>query len=211
MGSDSLMNIRLPLILILLLGSSLATAQHVYRWVDESGETHYGHSVPPEHAHRGYERLGRDGTVRQRFAPALTPEERAERAERMALEAQLEAEQRSQETRDRMLLSSYGTVEDIETTMNMQLASLSAQRVHLDSGLAEQVRRFETQIARAAQYNRDGQPVPERLTASINDSQREARRLRQALADLDKREEAIRRQFEAEAERFRELTSNSQP
>lgn len=204
------MNFRLPLILVLFLATNVAMAQHVYRWVDDLGEVHYGHSVPPEHAHRGYDRLGRDGSVRERFAPALTPEERAERAARMALEAETEAEQRSQETRDRMLLAAYRSVDDIEASMNVQLAGLEAQRTQLELALAEAVRRFENQIARAAQQNRDGHQVSEQLTESINSSRRETQRLRQAIVDLAQRDEAIRRQFEAEAERFRELTSYSQ-
>ena len=68
----------IPLLLSLLL-CSLAFAQPVYRWVDDEGETHYGHSVPPEFKDRGYERLGPDGQVLQRVERALTDEERAER------------------------------------------------------------------------------------------------------------------------------------
>lgn len=204
------MTFRLSLILVLLLSANLAMAQHVYRWVDDRGEVHYGHSVPPEHAHRGYDRLGRDGSVRERFAPALTPEERAERTARMAIESETEAEQRSQETRDRMLLAAYRSVDDIMAGMNTQLAALEAQRTQIESALAEEVRRFENQIARAAQQSRDGHQVAEQLTTSINESRRETQRLRQAIAELDLRDEAIRRQFEAEAERFRELTAYSQ-
>jgi hypothetical protein len=198
---------RLCLILFLVLSSGLVMAQHVYRWVDDKGEVHYGHAVPPEHAHRGYDRLGRDGTVRERFSPALTPEERAQRAARLALEAEAEAEQRSQESRDRLLLAAYRSEDDIMASMAQQLTGLESQRVQLQNALNEEVRRFEGQVARAAQQSRDGFEVPEQLTRSIQESRSETQRLRRALAELDQQEEAIRRQFEAEAERFRELTS----
>jgi hypothetical protein len=201
---------RFSLLLIVLLASQAALAQHVYRWVDDRGEVHYGHAVPPEHAHRGYDRLGRDGTVRESVAPALTPEERAARAARLALEAEVEAEQRSQETRDRMLLAAYRSADDIEAAMTMQLAALDAQRGQINAALAEEVRRFENQIARAAQQSRDGFEVPEQLTQSINVSRAETQRLRNRLIELDQEEEVIRQRFEAEAERFRELTSYRQ-
>lgn len=201
---------RFSLFVMLLIASQAVLAQHVYRWVDESGEVHYGHAVPPEHAHRGYDRLGRDGTVRESVAPALTPEERAARAARLALEAEAEAEQRSQETRDRMLLAAYRSADDIEAAMLMQLAALEAQRSQLNSALADEVRRFENQIARAAQQNRDGFEVPEQLTQSINVSRAETQRLRRRLVELDEEEQAIRQRFKAEADRFRELTSYRQ-
>jgi hypothetical protein len=201
---------RLSLLLLLLLGAQAALAQHVYRWTDDRGEVHYGHSVPPEHAHRGYDRLGRDGTVRESVAPALTPEERAARAARLALEAQAEAEQRSQETRDRMLLAAYRSVDDIDAAMGVQLAALNAQRQRLNEALEQEVRRFEAQIARAAQQSRDGHEVSEQLTQSINVSRVETQRLRLRLAELDQEEDDIRQRFEQEAERFRELTSYRQ-
>lgn len=201
------MFMRLSVLLILLLAGNLAMAQNVYRWTDERGEVHYGHSVPPEHAHRGYDRLGRDGSVRQSVAPSLTPEERAERSARMAQEAETEAERRDQENRDRMLLSAYRSVDDIMETMAMQLASVEADRRRINNALSSAMRRFENQIARAAQHSREGQDVPEQLTQSIHETRSETRQLRRQLDRLDQREDTIRGQYEAEAERFRELAS----
>ncbi|MFU8831297.1 MAG: DUF4124 domain-containing protein [Wenzhouxiangella sp.] len=186
-----------------------ALAQTVYRWVDERGEVHYGHAVPPEHAHRGYERLRRDGSVRESVERALNPEERAERAARLAKEAEAEATLRSQESRDRLLLAAYNSEQDIVNTMDLQIAGLNSQRSHLELALKQSAAEFERLVGRAAQLTRDGQIVPPQLTSSIQNSRSLMQRYRQEMDDLDDREEAIRNHFADELERFRQLTGGS--
>ncbi len=185
-----------------------AHAQTVYRWVDEHGEVHYGHAVPPEHAHRGYERLRRDGSVRESVERALNPEERAERSARLAEEAEAEALLRNQESRDRLLLTAYNSEEDITVTMDMQITGLNSQRDRLELGLQQSAAEFERLVARAAQLTRDGQVVPAQLTSSIQQTRSEMQLARQELDELDDREEAIRNHFASELERFRQLTGS---
>jgi len=197
----------IPLLLSLLL-CSLAFAQPVYRWVDDEGETHYGHSVPPEFKDRGYERLGPDGQVLQRVERALTDEERAERNRERARQAQLESEQRSQETRDRLLLAAYKSEQDIINSLEMQVLSIDSQRKTIENSLQRSSSRFEGLVTRAAQLTRDGETVPVQLGENIEQARSEMRELRRGIEDLDQREAELRERFSAELERFRQLTQN---
>jgi chromosome segregation ATPase len=201
---------RFTCLLLATIVTSAAMAQTVYRWVDENGEVHYGHAVPAEHAHRGYDRLRRDGTVRERVAPAMSPEERAERAERLAREAEMEAEQRSQESRDRMLLASYRSEEDIINTMEIQIARVDAQRDNVNADLDRVTQRFETLIGQAAEETREGRIVPEQLRQNIQASRDRMAELRDRLDELDDEEEGLRNNYAAQLERFRELTGFGQ-
>jgi len=198
--------LRLLLILVLISGSFGLMAQTVYRWVDENGEVHYGHAVPPEHTHRGYDRMGPDGTVREHIARTLTPEERAELERQRELEAEAEAERRSQETRDRLLLAAYDTEQDIRDELNGQLTTLDTQRFSINQALSRNSTRFESLITRAAQFTRQGESVPVPLSRSIEETRAESRRLRDSLDELDQRESALRQRYAAELLRFRELT-----
>ncbi|MGY6631609.1 MAG: DUF4124 domain-containing protein [Wenzhouxiangella sp.] len=188
---------------------SIAQAQVVYRWTDEHGNVHYGHAVPPEHAHRGFDRLGRDGRVRERVERALTPEEIAERDARLAREAELAAEQARQDRLDQQLLSAYASEADIESSLNQQIATLDRRRATLQAALEEQTRRFENLVSRAAALNRDGQPVPAQLNQSIEEARNESRRLRGLLAELDEQELAIRARFAADLARFQAIQARS--
>ncbi len=199
---------RIACLFLATLVTSVAMAQTVYRWVDENGEVHYGHAVPAEHAHRGYDRLRRDGTVRERVPPALTPEERAERAERMAQEAEIEAEQRSRETRDRMLLSSYRRDEDIMETMEARIAGVNARRSEVQADLDQATQRFENLISQAAEESREGRSVSEQMRQNIQSVRDRMAQLREQLDELDDEEEGLRNHYAAELERFRELTGS---
>jgi len=194
--------------LVAILTAGQVAAQYVYRWVDENGETHYGHAVPTEHKDRGYERLGPDGQVLHRVGPALTAEERAERDRQRAIEAERQAEREAQNTRDQRLLAAYRSEQDLISARDVQLRSVDNQRVTIRTSMERSSRRFETLVARAAQLTRDGESVPEQLNANINQTREELRELRQGLADLDQREAEVRERFEQELARFRALTSS---
>lgn len=181
-------------------------AQSVFRWTDEDGHVHYGHAVPSEHRHRGYERLAADGRVLDRVAPAMTEEERAAEAERLAEQAELEALRASQALIDRRLLASYRNLADIEATRQSRLESLQAQRNALESSLALSQARFEDMVGRAGQRNRADEPLSPALEEAIGTAQAEIRRLRSAIDEIDQRKLSVEAGFDAEVERFRELT-----
>jgi chromosome segregation ATPase len=195
----------LTALLLLLTMSPALLAQTVYRWVDDRGEVHYGHAVPPEHAHRGYDLLRRDGSVRDRVEPALTPEERAQRAARLALEAQTEAERRNQESRDRLLLAAYRSEQDIIDSMELQVQGLNGQRSAIQTSLQRTLDRFATQVGRAAEASREGREVPDTLRSSIEETRDEMNRLRQEMAKIDTVEDELRERYASELDRFREL------
>ncbi|AKS40553.1 DUF4124 domain-containing protein [Wenzhouxiangella marina] len=194
------------IILTLTLIPELASAQTVYRWVDDEGEVHYGHAVPPEYKDRGYDRLGPNGMVVERVERALTPEEQAARDRERERQAREEIEQRNQETRDRLLLAAYRSAEDIVTTRDMTLRSLASQRETLQTSLDRTSQRFENLVSRAAQLTREGQSVPRQLSENIAQAQAEVRDLREAMAQLDEREQEQRERFDADLARFLQLT-----
>lgn len=194
-------------IVLLCMIAASVQAQVVYRWTDEHGEVHYGHAVPPQHAHRGYERIGPDGTVRERVERALTDEERAERNAAREREAELEAQRRTQESQDRLLLAAYSSEEDIVNGMERRLLSLEQQRASVRDSLRRASNRFEELVANAAHLTHDGQQVPDRMRQDIRAARDEVQQLRRTLTEMDEREQVIRDRAAAELARFRKLTT----
>lgn len=193
-------------IFLLTAWTSPVLAQTVFRWIDEEGRVHLGHAVPPEYRSLGFERLAPDGRVLETVPPELTPEERAAERERRRLQAQLEAEQASQATRDRLLLAAYRNEQDLIDTRNLRLDAMGQQRRALETSHRLAVQRFEDLVARAAELDRQSQPILPSLQASINESRTEIRRLRRALDDVDARMVEVSERFELELERYRTLT-----
>ncbi len=187
------------------LMTELALAQSLFRWTDEDGQVHYGHAVPAEHRHRGYERLAPDGRVIERIDRALTREERAEEARRRAEQAELEELRATQALIDRRLLASYRTVEDIEATRQTRLTSLQSQQNTLERSLQLSRERFEEMVGRAGQQDRAAEPLSPALESAITEAQAEIRRLSEAIEEIEQRKVAVDEGFDAEVERFREL------
>ena len=199
------MRLALTLLLLGLLMTDVVMAQFVYRWTDEDGLVHYGHAVPAEHRHRGYERLAPDGRVLERVDRAMTPEERAEEARRREEQAELEELRATQALIDRRLLASYRTVADIEATRQSRLDSLQTQQDTLERSLQLSRERFEEMVGRAGQQDRADEPLSPALESAISETQAEIRRLSEAIEDIEQRKIAVDDGFDAEVERFREL------
>lgn len=195
----------------LLLTASLAmAAPAVFRWTDPDGQVHYGHAVPPEFRSLGYERLAPDGRVIERIAPEMTPEERAAQAARLAMQAELEAEQATQAARDRLLLMAYRNEQDLVDNREARLEAMRQQRRGLETSHRHAVQRFEDLVARAASLSRDSQTVPQTLENSVTATQDEVRRLRAAKAEMDERMAAVEEQFDRDLQRYRSLTQRTE-
>ncbi len=191
------------------LMAEVVVAQSVFRWTDEDGQVHYGHAVPAEHRHRGFERLAPDGRVLERVDRALTDEERLAEAKRREEQAELEELRASQALIDRRLLASYRSVADIESTRQTRLDSLQTQQNTLERSLELSSERFEEMVGRAGEQNRADEPLSPALEAAVSEAQAEIRRLNEAISELEQRKRAVEAGFDAEVERFRELTETT--
>jgi hypothetical protein len=146
--------------------------QRLYRWVDRDGVVRYGDRIPPEYANVDRDILN-DQAVAVGFEEGeITPEEQAELDRRRAIE---EAEQLARDNaarRDRMLLETYITVEDIEDLRDRRLELLSAQIKVTELYVANLRKRLASLEREASVYKpysdkENAPPVPEDLALEM--------------------------------------------
>lgn len=183
----------------------------VYRWVDNDGVVHYGDRVPPQYAQKETTVLNGQGVVVGELSAEKSPAELAEAA-RAQQELQL------QKQRDTFLLTTYSSVQDIEQLRDERIGQLKGQLLASEQYIATLHERLLALQARAMLY-KPYNPVPgagrlpddlaEQLVRTLN----EMRTQHNALAARDQQEAAIRTQFQADIDRYRELRSaeGSQP
>ncbi|HMA97909.1 MAG TPA: hypothetical protein VKO38_00490, partial [Wenzhouxiangella sp.] len=147
--------------------------------------------------------------VLERVDRALTDEERLAEAKRREEQAELEELRASQALIDRRLLASYRSVADIESTRQTRLDSLQTQQNTLERSLELSSERFEEMVGRAGEQNRADEPLSPALEAAVSEAQAEIRRLNEAISELEQRKRAVEAGFDAEVERFRELTETT--
>ena len=179
----------------------------VYRWVDEHGVVHFGDRVPPQYAQKEATVLNNQGVEVGRLSAEKTPEE--------LIATEREQEQlRREKQHDEFLLTTYTSVEDIEQLRDQRLEQLKGQRVAAEQYIAGLHERLLTLQARAMEfkpYNTQSHArrMPDDLAEQLVRTVNEMRSQRVALATKDQQESAVRAQFQADIDRYRELRART--
>jgi hypothetical protein len=208
MNARSLRIVLPALLLAFLAGAADAQTdkKKLYRWVDKNGQVHYGDSVPPEYAEQDREILNRQGVPVGREEGTITPKEAAA----IAAADKAARDEKKRKLRDRVLLQTYQSVQELEVLRDTRLELVDAQLTIQEQSLANlraQRAQIHRMAARYAPINRkeNAAPLPEELTLDL---ERSANDIATQEANLLKRRderESIRLNFEADIARYKEL------
>ncbi len=183
-----------------------ASAQGVrYKWRDAEGNLHYSDSLPANAGKFGYDVISAQGVLMKRVEPAKSAEELAiaNAAAAKQRSAQLEAEARARS--DQQLLAGYPTETDLVQSHRQQLEMLQQTINSAQLGLQSQERSLADQLGVAADYERDGKPVPAKVSNEIGEMRTmiEGQHgvIARRKADLDK----ARARFATELDHYRAL------
>lgn len=209
-----LIHVRRHLLVLLLTAATAAASTQLaaqsnsskkggiaYRWVDEQGVVHYGDHIPPQYAAQDRSVLNADGIEVSHLDAQKSPEQAAaaEKARTDVLK---------QRQHDSFLVSTYTSTKDIESLRDLRLEQLQGQRAasaqYVESLRARlgtlQVRSL-TYLPYSANARRMPDDVAENLVRTLN----EVRQQTAALAATSEQEKDLRRQFDADIQRYREL------
>jgi len=183
------------------------TREAVFRCKDRQGQTHYGDSMPQECVGLDTEVLNDRGMLVRLIEGEQT---RLKRLEREAAEAKVRKEKEQRALRDRTLIETYLTVDDIERLRGQRLEQLNAQyRVTEQniSNLRERQTRLQAQIARFKPYSDDpnAPPLPEHLAAELVNTVNGMRVYEQSLTANRKEQAELNEAFDSDIRRFKEL------
>jgi hypothetical protein len=178
-----------------------------YRWVDDQGVVHYGDRVPPQFAQKEATMLNREGVEVGR----LSAEKTSEQAEATRREQE---QLRRQKQHDDFLLTTYTSVADIEQLRDERLRQLKGQRVAAEqyiAGLHDRLLALQARAMLFKPYNAESQArrLPDDLAEQLVRTVNEIHTQRTALEAKDQQESAVRSQFQADIDRYRELHAAS--
>jgi hypothetical protein len=204
--------VLLPAVMLAVLagaaGAQVDKQKKLYRWVDKNGQVHYGDSVPAEYAEQDRDVLNRQGLPVGREEGTITPEEAA--AKTAADKAARDEQKRK--LRDRVLLQTYQSVQELEVLRDNRLELVDAQLTIQEqslSNLRAQRAQIERIAARYAPVNAgpDAPPLPDELAADLARSSSDIQTQEANLERRRQERENIRRTFETDIERYKELRS----
>ncbi|MGE5153232.1 MAG: DUF4124 domain-containing protein [Bdellovibrio bacteriovorus] len=187
-----------------LLLPSLAEAR-VYRWVDEQGVVHYTDQIPPTQVDKGHTALSDKGIPLETVPPAQTLEELKREQELKRLRAEQERLLEQQRAADRVLLSSFRSVDDLIMARDGKLASVDVVIGVARSNIRREQQRLGQLRSEAADLERAGKPIPPHMEESIAKTERAIRDSYSSIVDRERQKEEIRVAFERDHKRFRQL------
>ena len=198
----------------LLLGITTAATgaerHQTYRWVDNNGVIHYGDRIPPEYAENESEILNDQGVTIGLIEGRKSPEQIAEEARLAAIEDEKRRVQQMALRRDRVLLETYLSVEEIELLRDRRLELMDSQIRVTEQYLKNLRARLEGLQTEASFF----QPYSENPDAAMIDNGL-LRELTHTKFSIDLYEDTVvngrqvqddlRVQFAGDIDRFREL------
>jgi hypothetical protein len=175
----------------------------LYKWVDKEGVTHYGDHVPPEYASQEQHILNSQG-YEIRHLDAQKSAEQAAADEQKNLDAQ------QRQLRDKNLLSTYASVQEIERLRDQRLTLIADQikvtNQFLDT-LNGRMKKMRADSMRFKPYSNDpnAPSMPDQLAEDLVRLSSDVRTQEQNLKQKHNEESTMSIQFESDIDRFKEL------
>jgi len=191
-----------------MLGEQSALAKNMYRWVDEQGNVRYSDQVPPDQIKHRRESLNDNARVLETVEKEKTKAQRELEKRLLILRKQQDDIITKQKSHDKVLQSTFRTVDDMELAFKGKMLALDGQRTMFQGNLKRLEQQLLQQQQKAAQYERDGRKVPPEILAKIVDFKEQ---ISQSYIDLSKQFEKKKKvgaQFEADIARFAFLTQS---
>src|SRR6202795_4841281 len=193
----------------LLAGAGLAaaagtgTGRTVYKRVDQQGVTHYGDHIPPEYAAQEQQVINAQGVEISRLEAQKT-------AEQLAAEEQKKLDTQQARDRDRNLLNTYASVQEIERLRDQRM-TLVADQVKVTSQFLEvlngRLKKLRLSSMHFKPYNSDpaAAAMPAQIAEDLVRVGNDIRTQEQNLHEKRSEEATMRKQFESDIDRFKQL------
>jgi hypothetical protein len=183
--------------------SSTTPTRKMYKWVDEQGLVHYGDHIPPEYAMQEQQVMNGQGIEVNRLEAQKTPEQLAEEDQK-----KLEGEQRV--ARDKNLLNTYVSVQEIERLRDQRLNLLTDQ-IKVTGQFLEilngKMKKLSAGSMLYRPYSNDPKAgsMPDQIAEDLVRVSNDIRTQEENLREKRSEEATMSRQFENDISRFKEL------
>jgi hypothetical protein len=185
------------------VGSGTENGRTVYKWVDEHGVTHYGDHIPPEYAAQEQRVINAQGVEISRLEAQKSPEQ-------LAAEEQKKLETQQARDRDRNLLNTYASVQEIERLRDQRM-TLVADQVKVTSQFLEvlngRLKKLRLSSMNYKPYSSDpaAAAMPDQIAEDLVRVGNDIRTQEQNLHEKRSEEATMRKQFESDIDRFKQL------
>lgn len=187
----------------LAAGSVTSTGSGMYKWTDDQGSVHYSDHMPPEMVNKGSVVLDKQGRAIKKIDAATPPPDRAaKQAEEERAQALAKA-QEEQARKDRALLQSFTSEDEIDLARNRAMSTIDAQLKSAESYSASLARRQQELENTKREYGT--KPIPAAFERELTGIEDELARQNKLIGQKKEELSTVVARYDAEKHRWQEL------
>ncbi|TPQ29332.1 DUF4124 domain-containing protein [Methylomonas koyamae] len=191
-----------------MLAADPAFAKKMYRWVDDSGNVYFSDQVPPDQVQHKRETLNEKARVTDVVEKAKTAEQLTQQKRLDELRKEQEKIITKQAANDKVLLSTFRSVDDLEKAIANKLAAIDAARKVIEGNIDLLESQLRQQQQQAANLERSGSKLPDKLLGDIAASKQQIDAAKQDLQRHQLERQNSEKEFKADVARFQFLTQS---
>ncbi len=172
---------------------------------DATGQWHYGDSAAEECAKSKVTVMSDEGTTKKVIAAPPTEQELKEREAHQETEAAEKQRAADQAKKDALLLSTYGGEDDIIYIRDRKIAQIESSVKASEETLKNLRAALARMEAQAADESKGNKAVDQTTVKNIEQTKKQIARHEGVVAEKRKEQEALRKQYADEMERYREI------
>lgn len=191
-------------LLILMLATGVSAAK-LYKWVDENGKVFYSDKIPPKANQGAHSTLNEKGLTVESKGAAKTAEEINKEKELERLRKEKQAVIKKQEAKDKVLLKTFRSEDDLILARDGKLASVD-NYIEITKG---NIKRFKDKLAimqsAAADREKAGKTVSPKFQEDMEALKRQINQSYASIVSREQTKQDIRNGYQTDIDRFRVL------
>jgi vacuolar-type H+-ATPase subunit I/STV1 len=191
-----------------VMGIHAASGPTIKKCKDATGQWHYGDSAAQECAKSKITVMSDEGTTKKVIAAPPTAEELKEREARQETEAAEHQQAEEQAKKDALLLSTYGGEDDINYIRDRKIAQIETSIKASEETLKNLRAALARMEAQAADESKGDKTADQSTVKNIEQTRKQIARHESVVAEKRKEQEALRKQYADEMERYRIIKKN---
>ncbi|HSD96398.1 MAG TPA: hypothetical protein VLB06_04570 [Sulfuricaulis sp.] len=172
---------------------------------DATGRWHYGDNAAEECAKSKVTEMSEEGMTKKVIAAPPTEQELKEREAHQETEAAEKQRAADQAKKDALLLSTYGGEDDIIYIRDRKIAQIESSIKASEETLKNLRAALARMEAQAAEESKGNKAADQTTVKNIEQTKKQIARHESVVAEKHKEQEALRKQYADEMERYREI------
>jgi NACalpha-BTF3-like transcription factor len=189
---------------VMFPAATAAQGRTTYCCTDDGGKQTCSDVLPKQCYGRAYREINAQGVTTKRIDAPLTAEQRAQKEAEAKKVKEEEAKRLEQDRKNRALLATYATEQDIDYVRDRTVADIEKAIKGLQEKQAELAKRKQQLDAEAEFYKK--KPMPPQLQTQKRDNDTEMKSLQTAIEGRQKEIGTVKARYDEEKLRYRELT-----